>query len=264
MTRFASFFILILMSGAALAQGSDYRDRWVALNTAAETDGDTQGVEILVAFFGISAPDFDDDDSARAALEGISDDGWAIIRAAREAEARHSVDELNCNKLAVAKLCQILIDNPTANARFIAEQKAVIHELPLQRKLNRYNAVYQQLSDADRVIVSQFNEVIFGRPGPEVPQRYSEMLMTVADEFPGYFVADQNDACFLERSDDEKVLLPADLADVWQSLEPLAQCRETQQYAQALMLVCPENHDPQDEVESCESLLNPDAEAPDP
>ena len=171
---------------------------------------------------------------------------------------------MNCNKLAVAKLCQILVDNPAADARFIAEQKAVIHELPLQRKLNRYNAVYQQLSDADRVIVSRFNNIIFGRPGPEVPQSYRQMLLTIADEFPMDFVSDQQDACFLERRDDEQVLLPADLAEVWQSLEPLAQCRETQQYAQKLMLVCPENVDPQDEVESCESLLNPDAKAPDP
>ncbi|MEM8681837.1 MAG: hypothetical protein AAGF72_00315 [Pseudomonadota bacterium] len=264
MTRFASFLALLLASGAALAQGSDYRDRWVALNAEAHAAGDTQGVEILGAFFGVSAPDFDDDDSLRNDLDGISDEGWRIISAARQAEARHAVDELNCNKLAVAKLCQILVDNPQANARFIAEQKAVIHELPLQRKLNRYNAVYQQLSDADRRVVSQFNNVIFGRPGPEVPQSYRQMLMTIADEFPGYFVADQNDACFLERRDDEKVLLPADRAEAWLSLAPMAQCRETQQYAQQLMLVCPENFDPQDELESCESLLNPDAEAPDP
>ncbi len=264
MTRFASILILVTMTGTAAAQGTDYRDRWVELNAKAYADGETQGVEILETFFGISAPDFDDDDNLRSNLDGISDEGWATIFEARRAEARSTVDELNCNKLAVAKLCQILIDNPSADARFIAEQKAAIHELPLQRKLNRYNAVYQQLSDADRLVVSQFNNVIFGRPGPEVPQSYRQMLMTIADEFPQDFASDQNEACFLERRDDEKVLLPADLASVWQTLEPLAQCRETQQYAQQLMLVCPENYDPQDKVESCESLLNPDAEAPDP
>ena len=150
------------------------------------------------------------------------------------------------------------------SARFIAEQKAAIHELPLQRKLNRYNAVYQQLSQADRVAISQFNNVIFGRPGPDVPQIYRQMLMTIAEEYPYKFVSNQTDACFLERRDDERVLLPADVAEVWQSLEPLAQCRETQQYANKLMLVCPENYDPQDKVESCESLMNLDAEAPDP
>ncbi len=263
MTRFATI-LLLLLSGAASAQGTDYRERWVELNANAYSEGRTQGVEILETFFGISAPDFDDDESSRSDLDGISDEGWAIISKARQAEARNTVDELNCNKLAVAKLCQILIDNPDADARFIAEQKAVIHELPLQRKLNRYNAVYQQLSQADRVTVSQFNNIIFGRPGPEVPQSYRQMLMTIAAEYPDDFVSDQKDACFLERADDEQVLLPADLAEVWQSLEPLAQCRETQQYAKKLMLVCPENYDPQDEVESCESLMNPDAEAPDP
>lgn len=247
----------LLCLPVAHGQGTDYRQRWLTLAEQSFSGGSAQSIELLDAFFGISAPDLGSDSLRQDDFDALSDAGWQRIVEARKAEARRRIDELNCSKLATAKLCVILTDNPSAGAAFIAEQKAAARELALERKLARYDAVFEGLSASDQAAVRSFNLVAFGLALPTLSRDYRERLLTIAREYPADFIQDVRAECALEQADDGQILLPADEADRWKGMSPTEQCRATRQYARELMLVCPENIDPQDEEASCEELLSP-------
>jgi hypothetical protein len=243
---------------SALSASSDYERRYLELRDRYQSEADAQQLELLLSFFGISAPEIGEKPVDRQFFAGISDAGYDLIVAARRNETARMVDELNCGKLAVAKLCQILVDQPTASAEFIAEQRALKRERELQRKLQRYRAVFDQLSADDQSAVRQFNEIAFGPSMPAVSDTYLELYAALAKEFPDEFRENQKTDCLVERRDDAQLLLLPDEASAWRDLGPLEQCRKTKEHANALTLVCPENFDPQDEDKPCEELLAPE------
>jgi hypothetical protein len=256
--RILCLVALSACAATAAAQSTDYRERWSALTVAAYVRGDAQSIELIDAFFGVSSPELDGSGIDRRDFDDLSDAGWQTLIEARNTEALRRIDELNCGKLATAKLCIILNDNPAASASFIAEQKAAARELAVERKLARYREVYASLSPADRAVVDAFNKIAFGRHEPEISREYRERLATIAKEFPGDFIADVRAECALEREDDGLLFRPQSEMQRWESISQIEQCEATKRYARQLALVCPENIDPQDADESCDALLNPE------
>lgn len=250
--------MLVFVCGDVIAASTDYERRYLELRDAFQSEAHTQQLELLESFFGISPPEIGENPVDRRYFVGISDLGYAAIVAARRDETGRMVDEMNCGKLSVAKLCQILVDQPAASAEFIAEQKASDRERKLKRKLKRYEAVFEQLSSADQSAVQQFNLIAFGQSMPALSEAHRELLVVLAEEFPDQFRESQSAECLLERSDDAQLFLLPEQASVWRDLGPLEQCEKTKQHARSLMLICPENFDPQDEDKPCAELLSPE------
>ncbi len=246
--------VFLLLAAATAA--ADYQQRSRELSAAYIDDDAAQQVEMLLSFFGISPPEIGEEPLDRDFFDGLSDRGYRWLRKAREDEVARMVDELNCGKLSVAKLCQIIADQGDVSATFVAEQRAAQWELALQRKLTRYNAVFDGLSQRDQAVVMAFNRVAFGHERPAMSDHYRDMLMTLANEFPEKFTEEQTTECVKEQRDDGKLLLLPQETRGWQNLSPLAMCEKTQAHAKQLMLVCPENFDPQDEVQPCNELLS--------
>jgi hypothetical protein len=256
--RITVFLLSTLLCASGFAASSEYERRYLELREHYESAAESEQLELLESFFGISPPEIGERPVDRRFYVGISDSGYADIVSARRDETARMVEELNCGKLSVAKLCQILVDQPDASAEFIAEQKAADRERRLKRKLGRYKAVFDRLSPEDQSAVQEFNMIAFGQAMPAVPDAYRELLVKLAEEFPDEFRESQTTDCLIERRDDAQLLLLPEEASAWRDLGPVERCEKTKQHARTLMLVCPENFDPQDEDKPCEELLSPE------
>lgn len=186
--------VALLIAGGSAMAASEMDQRWAELTAQATESGDLSSASLLDSFFGISPADFPNDNEEMTKMflyEGLSDEGWQVISEARNTEADQTLEDLNFQGGLREAECELEHND----AYVIANAMADMEEAVLKRKLARYTAVLDSLSEGDQEIVRQHNLENYRRELPKIPQDQRNILLSLATEFPDVYLERYSKEC---------------------------------------------------------------------